>query len=383
MCRADVNEVGFDLGKSLLDLVAVKRRRGVLPMHKRDGNFETLAAIVPENKVRFESREHTGWYVVVSDGKTMWRAVPYTREYAGTAVTGSLLEIKGGGPEAEMALRRMKLAATKYDRLKENLKSAHVIRNEVVEVGASPIDCVVVRGEYDPPRGSVGIKAITRTYWIDKARFLVLREESVTQGNLSPMTPSLEMEIRSVMKYTVASVNQPPPESLFTYVAPADFRAMNKLERAFLRPTLDLIGKPAPDLTLSTLDGRQMPLSSLRGKVVLLDFWATWCAPCRDQMPAIAKLVKETRDQGLIVLGINDDETPEKAASFANEQKLDWPSLFDGKQHEAREKYKVDGIPTLVLIDKQGVVVEYQLGSGPAIDAAIRAALRKQGISTD
>jgi hypothetical protein len=88
MCRADVNEVGFDLGKSLLDLVAVKRRRGVLPMHKRDGNFETLAAIVPENKVRFESREHTGWYVVVSDGKTMWRAVPYTREYAGTTVTG-------------------------------------------------------------------------------------------------------------------------------------------------------------------------------------------------------------------------------------------------------------------------------------------------------
>jgi hypothetical protein len=63
--------------------------------------------------------------------------------------------------------------------------------------------------------------------------------------------------------------------------------------------------------------------------------------------------------------------------------KLDWPSLFDGKQHEAREKYKVEGIPTVVLIDKQGVVVEYQLGSGPAIDAAIRAALRKQGISTD
>ena len=83
------------------------------------------------------------------------------------------------------------------------------------------------------------------------------------------------------------------------------------------------------------------------------------------------------------MLGINDDETPEKALRFAKEQKLDWPSLFDGKQHEAREKYKVDGIPTLVLIDKQGVVVEYQLGSGPATDAAIRAALRKQGISTD
>jgi outer membrane lipoprotein-sorting protein len=56
--------------------------------HSWSESFETLAAIVPENKVRFESREHTGWYVVVSDGKTMWRAVPYTREYAGTTVTG-------------------------------------------------------------------------------------------------------------------------------------------------------------------------------------------------------------------------------------------------------------------------------------------------------
>ena len=106
--------------------------------HSWSESFETLAAIVPENKVRFESREHTGWYVVASDGKTMWRAVPYTREYARTNVTGPLLETKGGGPEAEMALRRLKLAASKYDRLDENLKSAQVIRNEVVESGREP-----------------------------------------------------------------------------------------------------------------------------------------------------------------------------------------------------------------------------------------------------
>ena len=91
-----------------------------------------------------------------------------TRENARTTVTSPLLETKRGGPEAEMALRRLKIATSKYDRLTENLKSAQVVRNEVVEVGANPIECVVVRGEYDAPRGSAGIKAITKTYWIDK-----------------------------------------------------------------------------------------------------------------------------------------------------------------------------------------------------------------------
>jgi hypothetical protein len=97
-------------------------------------------------------------------------------------------------------------------------------------------------------------------------------------------------------------------------------------------------------------------------------------------MPAIAKLHRETKDQGVVLLGVNDDETPEKALKWVKEQGYDWPSLYDGKKKDARSKYKVDGIPTLVVIDKQGIIAEYQLGSGEIVDAAVRSALKKLAI---
>lgn len=340
--------------------------------------LETLAVMKPD-KARFESTEDASAYIVVSDGKTLWRAAPYTREFSTTGVAGPLLETKGGGSEAEMALRRLRLAMSRYERLADDVKTAQAADDETLEVGGTPVECAVIRAVFAPPRGAVGIKTIVRTYWIDKARLIVLQAETVTRGSLVPSAPFYEMESRYLVRYTVASVDGPVPESFFAYEPPANFREVDKLTPAFPRPATDLIGKPAPALALPALDGRQVDLASLRGKVVLLDFWATWCAPCRDQMPAIAKLYRESKDQGLVLLGVSDDEKPEQALQYLKERGYDWPNLFDGAQHEARERFKVDAIPTLVLIDKQGVIVEYQIGSGASAEAAIRAALKRLG----
>jgi thiol-disulfide isomerase/thioredoxin len=217
-------------------------------------------------------------------------------------------------------------------------------------------------------------------FWIDKQRNIVLREESVTRGKLLPSRPFDDAETRHRRHYIVASINEPVPAPLFVYTPPRNFREVDKLERAFPRAARDLIGKGAPELSLQTLTGETVKLADLRGKIVLLDFWATWCEPCRNQMPAIAKLHRETKDQGVVLLGVNDDDTAEKALKWAKEQGYGWPSLYDGQQKDARRKYKVDGIPTLVLIDKQGIIAEYQLGSGEIVDASVRSALRKLGV---
>jgi thiol-disulfide isomerase/thioredoxin len=167
----------------------------------------------------------------------------------------------------------------------------------------------------------------------------ILQEEMITKGALSPGAPFMDMESRHVTRYTVASINEPIADSLFTYKAPAGFRELDRLDPAFPRPAADLLGKPAPEITLSTLDGKPAALSSQTGKVVLLDFWATWCKPCRDQIPFVAALYREAGDQGLVVLGINDDENQDTALTFAREQRLAWPSLFDGRDHKVRESY--------------------------------------------
>jgi len=113
-------------------------------------------------------------------------------------------------------------------------------------------------------------------------------------------------------------------------------------------------GKRAPSFTLTRLDGTQVRLTDLDGKVVLLSFWASWCAPCVIEFPAIERLARRFADRGLVVLAVNLDETRQTVEEFrkASRTKLDLV-LDDGS---AARDYWVDSIPTLVVIDREGVV---------------------------
>ena len=276
------------------------------------------------DRVRYEAIASDISYVVVSDGKTLWRASHDTREFIRTELTGPLFETKGGGPVAESSLQMMKFMMNHHERLEEHLSRAEQIGDEPVEMDGKPIECVVVRADYSPPKGSIGIESWTRTFWIDKQRRIVLKEQSITRGKLFPSRPFDDAESTYKRRYTVASINEPVPASLFVYTPPQTFREVDKLERAFPRPAKDLIGKQAPDLSLADLTGETLKLADLRGKIVLLDFWATWCEPCRRQLPALAKLYQEVKDQGVVLLGVNDDETPQKALQFVQERGYGW-----------------------------------------------------------
>jgi thiol-disulfide isomerase/thioredoxin len=330
--------------------------------------------------VRFETTSQTGSYAVVSDGKTLWRAAVDSREFMRGPVEGPLLETKGGGPEAEASLRFLKAAMGYIGRLEDNLRRAQRVGTETVEVGGKRIECVVVRADCDPPRLSTGIGTWTRTFWIDEERGVILREESFTRGSLVPSRPFEQSESRHARRYLVASLNEPVPDSVFVYSPPANFREVDRLERAFPRPATELIGKEAPELTLQTLTGETLKLADFRGKIVLLDFWATWCGPCRTQMPALSKLHEALKDQGVELLGVNDDATPQQASEFLNDGGYNWVNLYDGKEKEARTKFKVIAIPTLVLIDPKGIIVDYQIGSGHNSEQAIRSGLRNLGV---
>lgn len=137
--------------------------------HSWSESREMLAKEQPD-RVRFETIENNGSYVVVSDGKTVWRASPDTREFIRTAVAERFLDTRGGGQLAEAGLQRLKFAMSHIERLEENLTKAEQLRNETLEVSGKPIECVVVRADYAPPKGSVGIESWTRTFWIDRSR---------------------------------------------------------------------------------------------------------------------------------------------------------------------------------------------------------------------
>ncbi|HWP22931.1 MAG TPA: TlpA disulfide reductase family protein [Candidatus Binatia bacterium] len=119
--------------------------------------------------------------------------------------------------------------------------------------------------------------------------------------------------------------------------------------------------KPAPDFFLKDLDGNIVRLQDLKGKVVLLNFWATWCPTCRFEMPLMEALHKELSSQGLAVLAIAFRESAEEVRTFYNEHRLSFPALLD---HDAKaaELYDVWSLPTSFVIDKHGYVVGKIIG---------------------
>lgn len=122
-------------------------------------------------------------------------------------------------------------------------------------------------------------------------------------------------------------------------------------------------GSFAPDVTLPQPDGTLVTLSSLRGKYVLLDFWASWCRPCREENPAVVRLYKEYQKQGFEIFGVSLDESREQWVEAIEKDGLPWVNVSDlkGAESEAARLYNVDAIPMTVLLDKEGRVIALNL----------------------
>jgi thiol-disulfide isomerase/thioredoxin len=111
----------------------------------------------------------------------------------------------------------------------------------------------------------------------------------------------------------------------------------------------------------SDLDGAPRRLLEWQGKALLCNFWATWCAPCRDEMPALETLARELGPRGLAVVGVNYKESKREVQAFVQEQKLGFPVLLDDAGQVARH-YQVFALPVTVLVDRQGIVAGTALG---------------------
>ena len=115
---------------------------------------------------------------------------------------------------------------------------------------------------------------------------------------------------------------------------------------------------PAPDFTLTTLDGQDVRLSDLRGQVVVINFWASWCVPCRDEAPALQAVWERYRDRGVVLLGVAWTDTERNARAFIDEFSQNYPNGLD-LGTRIGELYGITGVPETFIIDQQGQVVGF------------------------
>jgi peroxiredoxin len=137
---------------------------------------------------------------------------------------------------------------------------------------------------------------------------------------------------------------------------------------------------PAPDFTLRTLDGQKLRLGEQRGRVVLVNFWATWCGPCRQEMPHLNKLYEKYKSSGFVLLGVNVDDDTRQAAGVADKLGVKFPVLPDADKRVSRQ-YDLSAMPSTVLIDRDGKVRYlhrgYQSGYENTYDQQIRELLKE------
>lgn len=209
-------------------------------------------------------------------------------------------------------------------------------------------------------------------------------------GLLRQMTVDLKgyLQSRSVPNVNAAMITIDYSKSLtdgpvevagFAWAPPEDARLV-KLPEPDARAggpggdAIALIGKDAPAFTLKDMDDKSVSLGDLKGSVVVLDFWATWCGPCVQAMPHLAKIHSDLSPKGLKVYAVNLREPPALIKTFLEEQKLSLPVLLDAEAKTA-ESYMVTGIPQTVIVGKDGKVARVFVGFGPGGEEELRKAV--------
>jgi peroxiredoxin len=169
------------------------------------------------------------------------------------------------------------------------------------------------------------------------------------------------------------------PESKFGQSVDNVLASLERQEAAKKIQASLVVGAKFPDFDEKDIDGKPISVSRYKGKVVLVDFWATWCGPCLAELPNVLAAYEKHHARGFDILGLSLDQDEQKLRAFITDRKMTWQQYFDGKvwENKLAQKYGVVGIPATYLLDGNGVIIGKDL-RGDELDKAVALALAKK-----
>jgi len=303
-----------------------------------------------------------------SDGKQCYFYLESFNRYSTSAIDGkSLLEVMP--PETKSVLMgqnpSLLMALTKdvNQLLFDDGKNIALAGTAKVD----GVDCQVLK--FDAMKTAV-------TLFIDANTHLIRQREVDARGALPKEVPNARKALIRV-HYATTEVDAPLADDQFAWSPPSGARESQDQPAIAGGEASELEGKPAPSFKLTSLEGAETSLDDQKGSVVVIDFWATWCGPCRESLPELAKIDEELSPKGLKVFAIDLEEEPAVIKGFLTDKNLKLNVLLDSDGKVSRQ-YNVTGIPQTVVIGKDGTIKKVIVGFGgdaTPLRQAVEAAL--------
>lgn len=310
----------------------------------------------PGGRYRLEGNDQFGTAIQVSNGKYVWVYHPRQNTFTRRPATGkkpNLPNVLTPDNSAIVEAANLLQSVTRYN---GRFKSAIRVPDENLTLNGRTLKCyVIVLTNKD--RRIPAPYPFTDTIWIEKTPFKIRKIvqcfiETFNQAGSPPVTfPAIRSSV-----YPQVILNQPIPDSVFRFTPPP-----KALWVAAFRYYYHLPPNLSPDtavifsIVLKSSSGSRVPLKSFRGHPVLIDLWATWCAPCYEAFPELDRIYRQTRNKGLVIASIDQNDIAKDAQAYIEKMHYPWRNFHD--DGEIDKVFGTEGVPRTILIDAKGEVV--------------------------
>lgn len=286
----------------------------------------------------------------VSDGQTAWVLSRESNTYTKLALP----------PDSITPI-------TDFENIDQHVTETEIMREEAYIADGKPVMVYVV--------------AVARDRWLPKTlpnvQFMMYRidEQTFAVHEVTTHTPDQVDETETDV-YSIVHWDENFSNTEFTFAPPPSAKEVSSVKPLSLHVD-SLIGVIAPDFSLQDTRGKTVRLQDLRGKVVIVDFWASWCGPCRAEMPILQEMQNKLAGKGLVVLGLDLGEDLQTVTEFAEQEHYTFTLLLGGEP-AVDTQYYISAFPTTFVVDRQGKIVFRQEGLGPQneLESAVVQALK-------